>query len=58
MEVKNFFAKLESFCKVKQKSKNRCHDCELLNFCYSPPAGFKENCNIDEVIELITGLKD
>lgn len=58
MDAKAFFTELEKFCKGKPKSEGRCHNCELLNFCYSPPSGFKENCDIDKVIQFINDLKD
>lgn len=55
MDAKTFFQKLEKFCKEKPNKENadttKCHVCELLGFCYSPPADFQENCNIDRVIE-------
>lgn len=59
MDIKTFFQKLETFCKNKQETnkEEKCHTCELLNFCYSPPAGFKENCDIDNVIQFVDGLK-
>lgn len=62
MDAKIFFIKLEKFCNDKAIKSNgketKCHTCELLNFCYSPPAGFKENCDIDKVIKFVDGLKD
>lgn len=58
MDIKEFLYKLEKFCKSKPKSEGRCHNCELLNFCYSPPSGFEENCNIDKVIQFVISLKD
>ena len=61
-DAKTFFDKLEKFCKEKPDKVNadatKCHVCELLGFCYSPPADFKQNCDIDKVIEFVNGLKD
>lgn len=56
--INSFFTELEKFCKGKQGSEERCHNCELLNFCYSPPSDFKKNCDIDKVIDFVNGLKD
>lgn len=61
-DAKTFLNKLEKFCKEKPDKVNaditKCHVCKLLGFCYSPPADFKQNCDIDKVIEFVSGLKD
>lgn len=60
MDTKDFFTKLEKFCKGKAADpiSTKCHECELLGFCYSPPSGFNENCDIDKVIQFVAGLQD
>lgn len=57
MDVKDFFDRLERFCANKpekiSKDVTKCHVCEIRDFCYSPPACFKDNCNLSEVINFI-----
>lgn len=60
MDVRIFFGKLENFCANKpekiDKDITKCHVCEIRDFCYSPPACFKDNCNLSEVINFVENL--
>lgn len=60
VDTKDFFDRLETFCANKPEKIGhgitKCHVCKIRDFCYSPPAYFKENCNLSEVIKFVENL--
>ncbi|MFR1834189.1 MAG: hypothetical protein ACLSX5_13675 [Lachnospiraceae bacterium] len=57
MDAETFLERLEKFCSEKpdklSKDITKCHVCELRDFCYSPPACYKENCDLSKIIQFV-----